>query len=61
MHRELTDDSLAGPGRRAHQDTMAAFQRPTCLLLESVESELQFRNEPRQLARGGIICAAPVR
>jgi hypothetical protein len=47
MHRELADDGLTCSGRRAHQNPMAAFQRRTSLLLKAVESERQFRSEPR--------------
>jgi hypothetical protein len=59
MHRELADDSLAGPGRRAHQNTVAAFQGRTRLLLKAVESKWQFRSEPRQFAHDVAFSAAP--
>ena len=52
MHGELPNHSLACAGGRAHQHTVAAFQRLTGLDLETVELEAQLPGEVGQLASG---------
>ena len=55
VHGEFADNGLARPGRRAHQDTVAALQRRTATPLEAVEFEGQVRGEPGQLGPDGLI------